>query len=441
MNQIFTPGQTIHTDPGNVACKIEQFLGSGGQGEVYRVQLSGQAMALKWYYPGYLKQDERLRTRLETIIKSGPPNDKFLWPIDLVTSAQTTGFGYLMALREPRFKGIVDLMKRRVEPDFKALATAGFHLADSYLQLHAKGLCYRDISFGNIFFDPSTGEIRVCDNDNVDTNGQPGAIDGTPRFMAPEVVRGEAKPDTQTDLFSLAVLLFYILMVHHPLEGKQELSIKCLDLPAMRRLYGENARFIFDPADDSNRPVKGHHDNALAYWPMYPQFLRELFTRAFTHGIQDPQHGRVRESEWRAGMVKLRDSIFYCGKCGAENFYDADALKTAGGQAGECWACKTSLRLPFRIRLEGNVVMLNHNTSLYPHHISGDKLYDFSQPVASVNRHPTDPTVWGLKNLSPEKWVCITTDGKMTEVPPGRSATLTVGTRINFGGREGEIRG
>jgi hypothetical protein len=35
------------------------------------------------------------------------------------------GYGYLMRLREPRFKGIIDMMKRRVEPGFRALATAG----------------------------------------------------------------------------------------------------------------------------------------------------------------------------------------------------------------------------------------------------------------------------------------------------------------------------
>ncbi len=67
--------------------------------------------------------------------------------------------------------------------------------------------------------------------------------------MAPEIVRGEAVPGTQTDLFSLAVLLFYMFVMHHPLEGKKELAIKCLDLPAMKKLYGTEPLFIFDPVD------------------------------------------------------------------------------------------------------------------------------------------------------------------------------------------------
>src|SRR5581483_632859 len=164
------------------------------------------------------------------LVKQGPPNDRFLWPIELAETgepATVPGFGYVMPLREARYRGIIDLMKRRVEPSFRALATAGLELAHSYLQLHARGLCYRDISFGNVFFDPESGEVLICDNDNVAVDGQASAgVLGTPRFMAPEVVRGEALPSTQTDLFSLAVLLFYLFMVHHPLEGAREAAIR-----------------------------------------------------------------------------------------------------------------------------------------------------------------------------------------------------------------------
>ena len=121
-------------------------------------------------------------------------------------------------------------------------------LADSFLRLHSLGFCYSDISFGNIFFDPVTGEISICDNDNVAVDGE-GISDvlGTPRFMAPEIVREEAKPNINTDLYSLAVILFYMFMVHHPLEGKREREIACLDLPAMKKLYGTEALFHFRP--------------------------------------------------------------------------------------------------------------------------------------------------------------------------------------------------
>ena len=438
MNQLLKVGQAVRAEASGMTCQVGQFLGAGGQGEVYRAEIGGNPVALKWFFP-HIATGE-LRSSIETLTRSGPPNEKFLWPMEMTDAPGVPGFGYLMPLRDPRFKGIVDLMKRRIEPTFRALATAGLELSHSYLQLHSKGLCYRDISFGNVFFDPNSGDILIGDNDNVAVDAQAkSSVLGTPRFMAPEVVRGEALPSTQTDLFSLAVLLFYMFMVHHPLEGKKELSIKCLDLPAMTKLYGTEPVFIFDPLDHSNEPVPGYHDNAVAFWPIYPEFLRRLFTKAFTEGIRDPQHGRVRESEWRAAMVRLRDSIVYCANCGMENFYDADALKQMG-RAGSCWSCERDLQLPPRIRINKNVIMLNYDTRLFPHHIDDQRLYDFSQPIAEVVRHPTNPAIWGLKNLSQDKWFTTTAEAIVKDIEPGRSLAITIGTKVNFGKAEGEIR-
>jgi DNA-binding helix-hairpin-helix protein with protein kinase domain len=447
MNQLLQTGQSVTTQTSNTPCSVDAFIGGGGQGEVYRATLgdpksrASLPVALKWFFPHYLRQDPKLRERLDAAIKAGPPSDRFLWPQELVTSATAPGFGYVMPLREGRFVGIVDLVMRRVEPSFRALITAGFELADSYFQLHAKGLCYRDISFGNVFFDPTSGEVRICDNDNVGIDRRAaGGIGGTARFMAPEIVRGEAVPSIQTDLFSLAVLLFYMLVNHHPLEGAREAQIRCFDLPAMTRLYGQEPIFIFHPQDDHNRPLPGYHDNALALWPIYPQFLRDLFTRAFTQGIHDPDRGRVRESEWRAALVRLRDSILYCTQCGAENFYDMEALRQNGGQPGECWACAATHRYPPRIRLGKEIMLLNHDSRLFPHHLDDNERYNFRQPLAEVVQHPRHPQIWGLKNLSRQKWVTTDRSGAIHDVLPSQTVTLSSGVRIHFGQREGEVR-
>jgi eukaryotic-like serine/threonine-protein kinase len=223
-----------------------------------------------------------------------------------------------------------------------------------------------------------------------------------------------------------------------------------MDLPAMTRLYGSDPLFIFDPRDESNRPVAGLHDNAIAFWPLYPAFLRDLFTRAFTDGLHDPKHGRVRESEWRAAMVQLRDSIVYCQACAAECFYDAAAVRTTGApdpltpcapaaRVLGCWSCGASVRLPARIRVGRNVVMLNHDGALFPHHLDEARRYDFSRVWATVARHPAKPDVWGLQNRSDEKWVVVRA-GAISEVPPGKTVSLALGTRIHFGRTEGEIR-
>ena len=322
MYEALKPRQQLRSPSGTVY-EVGKFLGAGSQGEVHRVAAGGADYAVKWYLPGFATTEQR--GAIETLIRAGSPSPAFLWPIELVEAEGVPGFGYVMPLRDPAVASIVDLMKGRVDPSFRALATASLELVEAFRRLHAAGLCYKDISFGNVFFDPATGRVEVVDTDNVTVDGTARrvTVNGTPRFMAPEIVRNEAGPSANTDLFSLAVLLFYMLTISHPLEGRRETAIHAFDAPAMRRIYGEAPVFIFDPLDASNRPDPAVHTHAERYWNLYPRFLRDLFVRSFTAGLRDPSHGRVREGEWRAALLRLRDAIHYCRNCGSENFAGA----------------------------------------------------------------------------------------------------------------------
>lgn len=444
MNELLQIGQSVR-DATAAEWRVEQFIGAGSQGEVYRARRAGRDQALKWYFPDAAIAEQR--AQLQRLVLKGPPDPRFLWPL-AVAEGGHAGFGYVMPLREARFRGFRDLVNGQLDPSLRVLAMVGFHLSDAFHQLHAAGLCYRDISFGNAFLDPGTGEVAICDNDNVTIDdGSWSGVLGTPDFMAPEVVTGHARPSAETDRHSLAVLLFYLLHVHHPLFGRRMLDIHCLDGAAKYRLCGSEPLFIFDPTDDSNRAVGRNVDpygeagaNALAYWPIYPSFLREAFLRAFTAGLRDPQHGRVRETEWRRDMVRLRDAVFYCHHCGAENFYDEKRLRE-NGDAGACWraGCLQALRLPYRIRLGRNVVLLRHDGQLFPHHVDPDAAYDFSAPVAEVVIHP-QTKLWGLRNLGGSSWTAQVPRGSLTAVPPGQSVTLVPGLKVNFGHTEGEVR-
>jgi len=434
VSQLLKPKLTVETESSNLACTVESFLGSGGQGEVYRCTVEGTELALKWYYPNWATAAQR--GILQQLAARGRPSDSFLWPVELVRSDTISGFGYLMPLRDPLYKSMADLMRRRIDPSFRALATAGMQLSHSYHQLHSQGFCYRDISFGNVFLDPRTGHVLICDNDNVAIDGQTSSVGGTIGFMAPEVMLGQ-QPSTGSDLFSLAVLLFYMFVMHHPLEGKLELAIHSFDLPAKTKLYATEPVFIFDPSTTVNRPVPDFHRNACEFWPIYPEFLRKLFTQAFTTGLKDPA-ARVRESQWRQAMVRLQDSILYCPACGSETFYDRDALRTSG-RAQNCWSCRQPVPLPYRIRIGSHIVMLNHDTKLFPHHVNEAESYDFSRPVGVVVEHPSARGMWGLRNDSEKRWIATTSTGTISDVPPGRAVNLAKGTKIQFDALTGEI--
>jgi DNA-binding helix-hairpin-helix protein with protein kinase domain len=413
-------------------CRIAEQLGEGGEGRVYRVAVEGlrDHYALKWYHPEVASPERR--TALAMLVDVGPPDHRFLWPIDLAEVPGSRQFGYLMALREPRFRDVTDHLYRRVTPTFRALTTASLGLAEGFLRLHAKGLCYRDISFGNVSLDPATGDVLICDNDNVGIDGGTTSILGTPYFVAPEVLRREAVPSTRTDRFSLAVLLFYMLMLDHPLLGSREVAVDCLDGVQLVRLLGWEPVFIFDPDDDSNRPLPGHQDNALLLWPVFPRHVRDLFTRAFTEGLREPVQGRVTETEWRAALSRLRDAIFTCGRCGQEAFFDGQPRQACPNPA-----CGATVTAPPRLEVDGRVVVLADGAVLYPHHLLRRR-YDFGRPLARVSAHP-EYAVSGLTNLSDRPWRATTADGRSVTVGPDRTLRIVDGTRVDFGAVTGEI--
>jgi hypothetical protein len=209
-------------------------------------------------------------------------------------------------------------------------------------------------------------------------------------------------------------------------------------------LFGERPVFIFDPSNRSNEAVTLKEDpsgeaggNALEFWKIYPKVLRDTFTRAFTSGLGSP-NARVTALDWLNTLVELRNSVFKCG-CETPNYCDSSIL-TNHGHPPQCWHCGEQPKLPFRTRLGRASVMLNAGSHLYSHHMcNGNDDFDFSNAVAEVVQHPTDPKVWGLKNLSGEKWVFSFSSGNFRDVEPGRSVPLASGTRINFRSIEGVI--
>ena len=411
---------------------VEKLLGAGGQGEVYAVKLGTDTYALKWYFKHTATVMQR--NILENLISKGKPDSSFLWPMDLISQSDGS-LGYIMELRPPEFKSIVDLMKRKAEPNFYNLCKVAFNLTKGYQKLHGMGYSYRDISFGNLFFNPDNGEVLICDNDNVSINGKDdSSVYGTPRFMAPEIVVGKAKPSRNTDLFSLAVLLFYIFMLNHPLEGKLEANIKCMDIFAMNQLFGTNPIFIFDPDDKSNRPLRGYQDNAIIYWDLYPQQLKDLFTQAFTIGLKSPAR-RVTENKWLETFANMMSEIIICPNCGAEIFLDEN--KENLGVAHTCWNCQSSVAVPASIVIGKNRVVINKDTKLYKHHISSNG--DMDTVIGSISINPNNPNLWGIRNDGTDNWTYIKADGMQVPVAPGKSAAIVSGAKINFGEIIGEF--
>jgi eukaryotic-like serine/threonine-protein kinase len=413
-------------------------LGQGGQGQTWLTETQGKVAVVKMYYPH--TATPRMRAAIERLIAGGPPDPIFVWPKSLVEDRETGVFGYLMDYAGKPFVPTEDFLARRFTPSFRTLTIIGWRLANAFLRLHATGQCYRDISFGNVRFDANTGDVRVLDNDNVTINGDPSAdVAGTPRFMAPEIVRGEAFPSAETDRFSLAVLLFYFLMGGHPLDGLRETAIRCLNPVAMKELYGFKPLYIFDPNDTSNRPDPTVHRNPIAFEPIYPDSIKKLFLVSFTSGLAYPNQ-RIAESVWSEALEEAGDLIFSCQKCRSQLFYK-DQSRSAG-IAQTCWNCRTKLDVPERLRIRrrngtSRLIALALDKQMFGYHIG--QAADRQTAIGVVNAHPSDPKRLGLRNLTQTVWNLTLPDGTLHDIPNGRSIPLLAGNKINFGAATGEI--
>ena len=406
--------------------RVTSLLGQGGQGYVFEVRRDvGEPLALKWYKPESATAQQY--DEMQQLVEIGSPHQRFLWPLSMARVVTEPSFGYVMALRDQRFLELSYLLLnadrdgRTLDVSFSSIIELCRQLSYSFLRLHARGLCYRDISFGNVFFDPGNGDILICDNDNVGIDNGTGRVLGTPYFMAPEVVRDttyRTLPNTDTDRHSLAVLLFYSLFLGHPLEGART-DAGMRDAQWLMTHFGTEPVFCMHPQDASNRPA----EIVQQYWEIYPRFLRELFTQAFVDGLSDPG-ARVTEGQWIKALDRLRDGMLTCPACGTTNFWSPDE------EAVPCWKDGVPVQPPYLLSIGRRTVAVGPQTVIRSDHLTSG--VDHPRVLGEVRRHPDDTERWGLYNASDFSWPVTYPGGQSFLLEPQRTIELVHDARIQI---------
>lgn len=421
----FQKGQRIKTVSGG-ELEVIQKLGEGGQGVVYKVNYNGKPLALKWYFGNKLNNADKFYRNIQNNIKQGTPTGAFLWPLE-ITEYFEGSFGYLMELRPPEYKDFSLFLLAKVHfANIEALINTALCITNGFRELHNRGYSYQDLNDGNFFVNPKTGDVLICDNDNVAPYGENLGIAGKCRYMAPEVVMGQKRPDSHTDRFSLAVVLYMLLFLNHPLEGKRTMC-PCLTEELERKFYGSDPVFVWDPANDANRPVRGVHTNEIKLWPLYPAFVRKTFEKAFSHEVMvgnDTTH-RVIEKEWQEVFTTLRDLTIKCS-CGSETFIDPSQ------QSCRCINCGKSIERPPILKVKKYHAALEPGKKLYACHVQYDS-DDFKEAKGEVISSRNNPSLLGLRNDSNNTWEAILPNGSSKGYPNGQVIKLGKGIKINFG--------
>lgn len=220
--------------------RLAELLGSGGMGQVYRAvdRLTGEVVALKRLPPSLLGQsnDRELRVALahefQALAGLRHPNIITVRDYGFSGSATpavpSTSSAHLPPARLPDTGRAAN-----AEPYFtmdllfnpRTIVTAGQFLAiDEQLQLlvpvlhalsylHRRGTIHRDLKPGNILV--SGRAVKVLDFGLAALAGQSPPSAGTLRYMAPELLRGEAAT-VQSDLYAFGVIAYELFVGWHP---------------------------------------------------------------------------------------------------------------------------------------------------------------------------------------------------------------------------------
>lgn len=414
-------GDKVSLTNGSQAVIVNE-LGRGGQGIVYLVEVGGQKMALKWYIN---KPSDWFYKNLEENISKGAPSEAFLWP-EYLTMKQQGTFGYVMKLRPKGYFEFGQYLLARVQfKSLDAIVNAAMKICEGFKALHLSGLSYQDLNDGNFFIHPETGDVLICDNDNVAPEGENSGILGKARYMAPEVVTGAKMPSKQTDRYSLSVVLFLLFYGNHPLEGARVLACPCMTEKYEKQFYGSDAIFIYDPTNKNNLPVRGVHNNVMRKWPAFPAILREAFLKEFSHECLTNQDARCLERDWQKTIQKVRDMLVVCPECNQETFVeDASAPK--------CINCGKTFALPGTLKINDRSVLLTPNTKVY---IDMDNKPDIQVVGVPGDKYPVQ-----LKNITTNNWTVETPSGKLKAIEPNQCMPVKAGLKVNLMGTvKGEI--
>ncbi len=415
---------------GGELCQIISELGRGGQGIVYKVKLRDKEYALKWYTVPY---SDDFYDNLEKNVHRGAPNKNFVWPL-FITERQHGSFGYIMELRPAGYMDMCQFILARAKfASVDVQLNACLQIVKAFWELHRNGYSYQDMNDGNFFINPQTGDVLICDNDNVAPNDKNLGILGKAGYMAPEIVEGIAKPNVYTDYYSLAVCLFMLIYMNRPFEGKFYLSCPCDNNPEMaKKLFGFESVFIMDPKNRSNAPDERFHRNVLRRWNIYPRILQDAFCRTFSREAQKDGKRRVSEREWKDILLQVRASFAQCPLCKNKTFIDPDDAEKKCVFCGQMFSAYPYIKIgKFKVPL-----VSGHSLPLC---IAMGVDERFDETAANVIENKGQI---GLLNKSKSSWIVTCSNGENRMLPPSKSMPAREGYVIRFGnqGCEGVIQ-
>lgn len=362
---LLKPGIVFDCDLGKAS--VIEFIDYGSQGEIYLVEINKKRYAFKFFYKHLANND--LKNSILSLIKSSFNIDGFTWPLSLVELNDS--FGYVMNLKPKDYVSGNYCMSNDISMNYDTYIKLCINLCDAIQKIHACDYSFNDISLSNMTFSPQSGDILLVDCENISKNECSSNVVGTCGYMAPELISNRfLSPSTKTDLHSLAVVLFQMLIGVHPYDGKKEYYMSGDKTNEdVELLYGvNNAQFIFADENDLDKYIvdtEPSHISAKYWWNFQPDAIKELFKRAFVDGVNNPKK-RPIASIWKKAFINYLGMLQKCDYCGNIQISSCNSSVYQ-----RCTECKSKLFVPYllvnniKIPLQNNKVIFENFFNSY----------------------------------------------------------------------------
>ena len=154
-----------------VTVKSDDVLKKGGQGNLYRSEVNGRDVILKWYdCESALKNPELVVETLESLSKLDMP--ELILPIS-VTERLGNQYGYVMNYAPEKMVLLSEALYNRKHIRTKRVRySIASNVARVISNIHSHGMSFNDLNDNNIFIDPKTGDICLCDCDSISLKGR-----------------------------------------------------------------------------------------------------------------------------------------------------------------------------------------------------------------------------------------------------------------------------
>lgn len=213
-----------------IVCRI----GGGGMAQVYlaRHRMHGGLFAVK-VLVDYLAEDPRVVARFEQEARMAATLASHPNIVPIFDIGAGAGLHY-MIMQFIAGEDLARYLRREGHLSLPDAANVMAQAAEALSCAEAKHIVHRDLKLANMLLDES-GRVKLLDfgisriTDFADGLTRPGESIGTPHYMSPEQIRGEAC-DIRSDLYSLGVVFFELISGHHPFENESITAIQIAHL-------------------------------------------------------------------------------------------------------------------------------------------------------------------------------------------------------------------